>query len=169
MLKFIFWLLSLIRPRKPKRSKLLAPLVDPRFEHPAYKNIPEELLRAIGDPTYLRNSPYHHSYYGLISGEFCMREFQKKLFSKLKHQSGVSPEEYTNYLEPILIAYADLVHLLPASEHHHHNTPGGLLRHGLETACFMLDWMVLTRHDNELTPGQASRRLRRWYVAGCCR
>lgn len=166
MLKFIFWLLSLIRPRKPKRSKLLAPLVDPRFEHPAYKNIPEELLRAIGDPTYLHNSPYHNSYYGLISGEFCMREFQKKLFSKLRFQSGVSPEEYTNYLEPILIAYADLVHLLPASEHHHHNTPGGLLRHGLETACFMLDWMVLTRHDNELTPGQANRRLRRWYVAG---
>lgn len=166
MLKFIFWLLSLIRPRKPKRSKLLAPLVDPRFAHPAYKDIPEELLRAIGDPTYLRNPPYHHGYYGLISGEFCMREYQGKLFGKLKRQSGLSPEEFSSYLEPILIAYAELVHLLPASEHHHHNTPGGLLRHGLETACFMLDWMVMTRFDHELTPGEASKRLRRWYVAG---
>jgi hypothetical protein len=166
MLKFIFCLLSLIRPKKPKRSKLLAPLVDPRFAQPAYKNIPEELLRAIEDPTFIRNLPYQYGYYGLISGEYCMREFQKKLFGKLKRQSGVSPEEFTNYLEPILIAYAELVHLLPASEHRHHNTPGGLLRHGLETACFMLDWMVLTRHDNDLPQGQASKRLRRWYVAG---
>lgn len=166
MLKFIFWLLSLIRPKKPKHSKSLVQLVDPQFTHPAYKNIPDELRRAIEDPTFILNRPYRYDYYGLISGELCMREFQKKLFGKLKRQSGVSPEEFTNYLEPILIAYAELVHLLPASEHHHHNTPGGLLRHGLETACFMLDWMVLTRHDNELTPGQASRRLRRWYVAG---
>lgn len=163
---FIAALRSLWPKRKPKRSKLLAPLVDPRFEHPAYKNIPEDLFRALGDPTYLRNPPYHDGYYGLISGEFCMRKFQSKLMGKLKRQSGLSPEEYQNYLEPILIAYAELVHLLPASEHHHHNTPGGLLRHGLEAACFMLDWMVLTKFDHELTPAEASKRLRRWYVAG---
>lgn len=163
---FIAALKSLWPKRKPKRSKLLAPIVDPRFEHPAYKNIPEELLRALGDPTYLRNPPYHDGYYGLISGEFCMRKFQGKLMGKLKRQSGLSPEEYKSYLEPILIAYAELVHLLPASEHHHHNTPGGLLRHGLEAACFMLDWMVMTKFDHELTPAEASKRLRRWYVAG---
>lgn len=165
-MSFFAALKSLLPSRKPKRNPLLAPLVDPRFEHPAYKTIPEELLRVLGDPTYLRNPPYHDGYYGLISGEYCMRTFQKKLFLKLKSQSGVSPEEYQNYLEPILIAYAELVHLLPASEHHHHNTPGGLLRHGLETACFMLDWMVMTKFDHELTPGEASKRLRRWYVAG---
>ena len=163
---FFAALKALFPSRKPTRSKLLAPLVDPRFEHPAYKNIPEELLRALGDPTYLRNPPYHDGYYGLISGEFCMRKFQGKLMDKLEIQSGLSPHEFEHYLEPIIIAYAELVHLLPASEHHHHNTPGGLLRHGLETACFMLDWMVMTKFDHELTPGQASKRLRRWYVAG---
>ncbi|QCT95441.1 hypothetical protein FEV13_00385 (plasmid) [Stutzerimonas degradans] len=30
----------------------------------------------------------------------------------------------------------------------------------------MLDWMVLTKFDHDLTPGEASMRLRRWYVAG---
>jgi len=165
-MSFLSALKALLPSRKPKRSKLLAPLIDPRFEHPAYKNIPEELLRALGDPTYLRSPPYHDGYYGLISGEFCMRKFQGKLLGKIKRQSGLSPEEYSKYLEPILIAYAELVHLLPASEHHHHNTPGGLLRHGLEAACFMLDWMVTTKFDHELTPGEASKRLRRWYVAG---
>lgn len=157
---------SLFGKRKPKRSSLLAPLVDPRFQHPAYKNIPEDIIRSLGDPAYVRNPPYQEGYYGLVPGEYYMRTFQAKLFGKLKSQSGVSPEEYKAYLEPILIAYAELVHLLPASEHHHHNTPGGLLRHGLEVACFMLDWMVLTKFDYELTPGDASKRLRRWYVAG---
>lgn len=165
-MSFFAALKSLLPSRKPKRSRLLAPLVDPRFDHPAYKTIPEELRRVLGDPTYLRNPPYHDGYYGLISGEYCMRTFQTKLMDKLEIQSGLSPEEFENYLEPILIAYAELVHLLPASEHHHHNTPGGLLRHGLETACFMLDWMVMTKFDHELTPGDASKRLRRWYVAG---
>lgn len=165
-MSFISALKALLPSRKPKRSKLLAPLIDPRFEHPAYKNIPEELLRALGDPTYLRSPPYHDGYYGLISGEFCMRKFQGKLLGKIKRQSGLSPEEYSKFLEPILISYAELVHLLPASEHHHHNTPGGLLRHGLEAACFMLDWMVTTKFDHEMTPGESSKRLRRWYVAG---
>lgn len=157
---------SLLGKRKPKQSSILAPLVDPRLQHPAYKGIPEDLILSLGDPAYVRNPPYQEGYYGLVPGEYYMRRFQEKLFSKLKSQSGVSPEEYKAYLEPILIAYAELVHLLPASEHHHHNTPGGLMRHGLEVACFMLDWMVLTKFDYELTPGEASKRLRRWYVAG---
>ena len=162
----INWFLSWFIPKKPERSKLLAPLVDPRFEHPAYKNIPAELLAAVGNPAGLRYPPYDEGYYGLISGEYCMCKFQTKLMDKLEIQSGLSPEEYKSYLKPILIAYAELVHLLPASQHHHHNYPGGLLRHGLETACFMLDWMVLSKFDHELTPGEASKRLRRWYVAG---
>lgn len=157
---------SLFSKPKPKKIVTLVPLIDPRFEHPAYKNIPEDIIRALGDPSHVRNPPYQEGYYGLISGEYCMRTFQARLMGKLKRQSGLSPEEYKNYLEPILVAYAELCHLLPASEHHHHNTPGGLLRHGLEVACFMLDWMVLTKFDYELTPGAASKRLRRWYVAG---
>lgn len=165
-MKLIIAIWNYLFPGKPKRSKLLAPLVDSRYEKPAYKNIPEQLLRILSNPAYRRETPYQDGYYGPISGELIMRKFQGKLFGKLKRQSGVSPEEYKSYLEPILLAYAELVHLLPASQHHHHNNPSGLLRHGLETACFMLDWMVLTKFDHELTPGAASMRLRRWYVAG---
>jgi len=165
-MKFFIAIWSYFFRRKSKRSKLLAPLIDPRFVHPGYKDLPPALLAAVGDPARLHYPPYDVGYPGLLSGEFCMRRFQAKLQSKLKRQSGLSPEEYKNYLEPILVTYAELVHLLPASQHHHHNNMGGLLRHGLETACFMLDWMVLTKFDHELTPGEASMRLRRWYVAG---
>lgn len=152
--------------RKPKRSKLLAPLIDPRFAHPGYKDLPPALLAEVSNPAELHYPPYDVGYPGLLSGEFCMQTFQTKLINKLKVQSGLSSEQFKNYLEPILVAYAELVHLLPASQHHHHNNMGGLLRHGLETACFMLDSMVLTKFDHELTPGEASMRLRRWYVAG---
>lgn len=164
----LFWAtLSIFGFKKPEPpSRLINPPPDPRFEHPAYKNIPDEIRRVISDPSILRNPPYQEGYYGLIAGEFCMYEFQSRLLSKIKGQAGLTPEDYKAYLKPMLVNYAELVHLLPASENHHHNTPGGLLRHGLESAAFMLDWMVLSKFDHELTPGQASMRLRRWYVAG---
>lgn len=164
----LFWgILSIFGLKKPEyRSRLINPPPDPRFEHPAYKNIPDEIRRVISDPSILRNPPYQEGYYGLIAGEFCMYEFQSRLVSKIKGQAGLTPEDYKAYLKPMLVNYAELVHLLPASENHHHNTPGGLLRHGLESAAFMLDWMVLSKFDHELTPGQASMRLRRWYTAG---
>ena len=152
------------KAKKP-RTQLLSPKRD-LTAHPAFAGMPEYLVQVLQDPTRLRNPPYQEGYYGLISGEFCMRNFQEALLNKLVSQSGLSPEEYSSYLEPILISYAELVHLLPASENHHHNTPGGLLRHGLEVACFMLNWMVTTKFDHDLTPGQASKRLRRWYTAG---
>ncbi|QCT95440.1 hypothetical protein FEV13_00380 (plasmid) [Stutzerimonas degradans] len=110
---------------KPRPSRLINPPPDPRFEHPAYKNIPDDIRRVLSDPSILRNPPYQEGYYGLISGEFCMYEFQSRLVRKLKGQAGLAPEDYDAYLKPIFVAYAELVHLLPASENHHHNTPGG--------------------------------------------
>jgi len=152
--------------RKPERSEVLTQWNDPWFGHPGYKDLPPALLADVGDPRLLHYPPYEYGYFGFLSGEYYMRTFQAELMNKLERQSGLSPEQFKNYLEPILLAYAELVHFLPASQHHHHNYMGGLIRHGLEAACFMLDWMVLTKFDHELTPADASMRLRRWYVAG---
>lgn len=156
------WLFS----RKPERSELLTQWNDPWFGHPGYKDLPPALLAEVGDPRLLHYPPYDYGYFGFLSGEYYMRTFQADLMNKLERQSGLSPEQFKSHLEPILLAYADLVHLLPASQHHHHCFMGGLIRHGLETACLMLEWMVLTRFDIELTPSEASMRLQRWYVAG---
>ena len=41
---------------------------------------------------------------------------------------------FERYFIPVLEAYASFVHLLPASEHHHHAWPGGLFTHGIEVA-----------------------------------
>ena len=57
---------------------------------------------------------------------------QQMLVEKLHQASGFSYSDFNNYLRPVLQNYAQFVHLLPASENHHHWDIGGLLRHGLE-------------------------------------
>lgn len=61
-------------------------------------------------------------------------ESEKDLVVKLRNVLGLSTEDTQTYLNPILMRYAETVHLLPASEIHHHRFVGGLLRHGLEVA-----------------------------------
>ncbi|MCW0399222.1 hypothetical protein NB700_001778 [Xanthomonas sacchari] len=60
---------------------------------------------------------------------------QVALLGRLQQASGFSYRDFDALLRPVLTRYAAFVHLLPASEHHHHWDIGGLLRHGLE-CCF---------------------------------
>lgn len=52
----------------------------------------------------------------------------------LREATGVPEETYQKYYRPLIEQYARMVHLLPASEVHHHRHMGGLLLHGLESA-----------------------------------
>ena len=61
---------------------------------------------------------------------------QAELISRLHQASGFSYADFNQFLKPVLANYAQFVHLLPASENHHHWDIGGLLRHGLECAYF---------------------------------
>lgn len=62
-------------------------------------------------------------------------ETQSELIRRLQQASGFNKAQFDALLLPVLINYASFVHLLPASENHHHWDIGGLLRHGLE-CCF---------------------------------
>lgn len=42
--------------------------------------------------------------------------------------------DFERYFMPVLEAYASFVHLLPASENHHHAWPAGLFTHGIEVS-----------------------------------
>lgn len=44
-----------------------------------------------------------------------MYEFQSRLVNKIEAQAGLAPDDYEAYLKPMFVAYAELVHLLPAS------------------------------------------------------
>jgi conjugal transfer pilus assembly protein TraI len=59
---------------------------------------------------------------------------QDELIGRLRHGIGCTPELFAATVRPVVDRYAAFVHLLPASEAHHHRGAGGLLHHGLEVA-----------------------------------
>lgn len=61
-------------------------------------------------------------------------ETQSELIARLRQAVGVTDELFNTIYMPLIERYIAYVHLLPASEGHHHRGAGGLLRHGLEVA-----------------------------------
>lgn len=90
---------------------------------------------------------------------------QRELIDDLRHAAGLSNAQYTQIIEPVIRRYAEFVHLLPASQQHHHRAAGGLFRHGLEVA------LLATRatEDYLFSPHETPQRRRdlepRWRVA----
>ncbi len=98
---------------------------------------------------------------------------QQELINKLQLQIGVEDEIWDSMVLPTIRNYASFVHLLPASEAHHHRGLGGLFRHGLEVAYWSLirqEGVVLGERD--LTPTEKHERVVVWrlasFVAGLC-
>jgi conjugal transfer pilus assembly protein TraI len=59
---------------------------------------------------------------------------QAELIEKVRNSLGFTIEDFNRLVLPVIHRYAAFVHLLPASEAHHHRGAGGLFRHGLEVA-----------------------------------
>lgn len=59
---------------------------------------------------------------------------QEDLIGLLKQAIGFNQRTYSELIQPIIGRLTAYVHLLPASERHHHCGAGGLLRHSLEVA-----------------------------------
>ena len=79
---------------------------------------------------------------------------QAELIARLEHELALGLDtdgtpRWSTYVEPVIRRYAAFVHLIPASEAHHHRGSGGLLRHGLEVAfqCMRLSRGVLVGLD----------------------
>ncbi|WP_432780588.1 MobH family relaxase (plasmid) [Pseudomonas corrugata] len=138
------------------------------FAHPAEQMITPEIKRYLENHNWrnLRYPPYQEGYPGLVPGQWFMRNYQEELYDRIVHSVGMPAGELKLYVEPILANFAELAHMLPASENHHHSGPGGLLRHSLEVASLTLDGCLTTAFDTNETPARRSMRLRRWYVAG---
>lgn len=84
---------------------------------------------------------------------------QGELIERIRYSLGINHPDFNRLLLPVLENYAAFVHLLPASESHHHRGAGGLFRHGLEAAfaaaqasdgvIFAIDGTPRERRDNE--------------------
>ena len=61
-------------------------------------------------------------------------ETQRELIASLQDALALTDADYQSLVLPLVERYAAFVHLLPASETHHHRGAGGLFRHGLEVA-----------------------------------
>ena len=90
---------------------------------------------------------------------------QKELLDKIRLSSGVGERPWDKWYAPVITRYAAHVHLLPASQSHHHRGAGGLLRHGLEAAfqaLRLLDTMLVGGGD---TASARRAALPRWQYA----
>lgn len=79
---------------------------------------------------------------------------------------GFRDVDYQKLVLPSLLAYASYVHLLPASEAHHHSYLGGLLTHTLEVAHFGLQAVQgLYILEGAKNPSHRRRLDQRWSMA----
>lgn len=87
---------------------------------------------------------------------------------KLSENKAVFDERHRVLIE----RYANYVYLLPASEAHHHRGTGGLLRHGLEVAKYVLQESYDRLHGMQLSPRERKAARERWlfaaFMAGLC-
>jgi len=90
---------------------------------------------------------------------------QTKLIDKLLESTPLSPVKFKELIVPALARYASWVHLLPASEQHHHFGPGGLLRHGLEVAVHAARMADGKQVGMDLVPSERNLYSPRWKVA----
>ena len=94
-------------------------------------------------------------------------ETQKELISKIKVSLGYNNIEFDKFLLPVIKNYVEYVHLLPASETHHHRGAGGLFRHGLEVAyycCVLSESFIFSKANS---PRERRREEPVWRLA-CC-
>lgn len=92
---------------------------------------------------------------------------QQELIGRIKHTLALSADDFDRLIMPVVRNYAAYVHLLPASEMHHHRGAGGLFRHGLEVAF----WATQSSEGIIFTYGSSPRAKKeqepRWRVATC--
>lgn len=92
-------------------------------------------------------------------------ETQDELIKKLRLVLRFNQKEFEELVMPVVTNYAGFVHLLPASEKHHHRGAGGLFRHGLEVAL----WAAQTAEAHQFCVNDSPKHKRineiRWQFA----
>lgn len=91
-------------------------------------------------------------------------ELQSDLLMRVRKAVGAPRELYNEVYYSLIRRYAAYVHLLPASEGHHHRGSGGLLRHGLEVAL----WATQLADQVMWAMGEPPARRRELEPRWCC-
>lgn len=90
---------------------------------------------------------------------------QEELIARIRGALRFNAEEFKEIALPVIERYAAYVHLLPASEAHHHRGAGGLFRHGLEVGF----WASQRAESHQFCLGETPQNRRenepRWQFA----
>lgn len=92
---------------------------------------------------------------------------QNLLIERIRTSLGFTREEHEHLILPVIRRYASFVHLLPASEAHHHRGAGGLFRHGLEVAFWAAQGSESVLFSMAGSPRERRNNEPRWRLASC--
>ncbi len=100
-----------------------------------------------------------------VPGEYVLRHYQKPLVMAIKRELDIRDSEFNQLILPMLINFANFVHLFPASENHHHRAATGLLRHSLEVCFQCIRRSKNIEFDSMAVPVHKSNRALAWRLA----
>ena len=92
---------------------------------------------------------------------------QGELIAEINSTITLSEELSDELLFPVIYNLGELVHLIPASSHHHHKGRGGLFRHSLEVGKFCCNQAKSHIFGYHQSASENFRNKDRWYLA-CC-
>ena len=90
---------------------------------------------------------------------------QAELISRIQGILRFTADDFTEIVTPVIENYAAYVHLLPASESHHHRGAGGLFRHGLEVGFWAAQQAEAHQFCIDETPSNKRDNEPRWQFA----
>ncbi len=98
-----------------------------------------------------------------------MMDTQTIILEKIRFLSGMRDDEFNQLYLDVIRGLAGYLHLLPASETHHHRGVGGLFRHTLEVSLFALQRANGTQLTETDDPSWRHISTPRWnYAAWLC-
>lgn len=92
---------------------------------------------------------------------------QAELIERVRCTLGFNIPDFNRLVLPVIRNYGAFVHLLPASESHHHRGAGGLFRHGLEVSFWAAQASESVIFSIEGTPRERRENEPRWRLASC--
>lgn len=92
-------------------------------------------------------------------------ESERDRIARVAHNTKLTPDNFELLMTPVLRRFISYVHLLPASQGHHHRGQGGLLAHSLEVAFFSSQAASAKIFGFGETSLRKKREIPRWHVA----
>ena len=148
----MFRLVSLFKNRFMRQEKISATVID------------KEINQAAAAAVDINSLDVDENHIEAVSPEEIML-WQKDLIDKIKSFLGLSNVMTDKYLVPVIRNYIEYVHLLPASENHHHAGVGGLVIHGLETCLYAVRYSESSLPYTGLEPSFKKKYEIKWRLA----